>query len=101
MSDHTEVLQAASDVVYNRPGENGNPEDSFQTIADKWSAHLRELLRSSDIDGADSFELEAADVAAMMVDLKTSRAAGGHYNEDNWVDMAGYAENGARLQSDE
>lgn len=98
MSDsNTHILEQAMKIVYDRPNQHGEPEDSFQTIAEKWTAHIKANLRNSGIDPED-FELKPADVANMMIDLKTSRNAEGIYHEDNWVDIAGYAENGARLE---
>lgn len=83
----TYILDKAERTVYQRPEAHGNPEDSFETIASMWTAYL----------GA---QVTASDVANLMVLLKVSRNAEGQYQEDNWVDIAGYAENGARLQSD-
>lgn len=94
----TEILADAYEAVYERP--DGEPEDSFETIAGKWTAHVRALLRDQGIDPED-FQLEDHDVANMMVDLKTSRNAEGHYHDDNYVDIGGYAENGARLELNE
>lgn len=96
----TFILEDAAETVYDRPDTHGEPEDSFLTISEKWTAHIRALLRSEDINPA-GFSLDPADVANMMVDLKTSRNAEGHYHEDNYEDIAGYAENGARLESHE
>ena len=98
MSDElpeTEILEDAIETVYDRPDTHGEPENSFQTIADKWSAHIRALIEEG--QRIDEFELTPADVANMMIDLKTSRNAEGHYHDDNYVDIAGYADNGARL----
>lgn len=97
-SEGTEILADAYEAVYERPGDE--PEDTFETIAGKWTAHVRALLREQGIDPED-FQLEGHDVANMMVDLKTSRNAEGHYHDDNYVDIAGYAENGARLELNE
>lgn len=94
----TEVLEDAIGIVYDRPDTHGEPENSFQTIADKWSAHIRALLK--ECEDIDEFELEPADVANMMIDLKTSRNAEGHYHEDNYTDIAGYAENGAKVEAE-
>lgn len=97
--DDTEILGKAAETVYDRPGSYGAPENTFLTISEKWTAHIRALLRAQGI-GPGPFTLEPSDVADMMVDLKTSRNAEGHYHEDNYTDIAGYAENGARLHDD-
>lgn len=88
METDTYILDDAIETVYSRPDNHGDPEDSFGTIADLWSGYL-------DVD------VDPADVANLMVLLKVARNREGHYHEDNWVDIAGYAENGARLESDE
>ena len=85
----TEILDEAIRTVYERPETHGEPEDSFETIAELWS----DFLRASGVEA----NLSGDDVANMMVLLKVARNALGHYNSDNWVDIAGYAENGARL----
>jgi hypothetical protein len=83
----TFVLDKAEEAVYERPEAHGDPEDSFDRIASMWSGYL-------------DTQIEASDVANLMVLLKVARNAEGQYLEDNWVDIAGYAECGARLQSD-
>jgi len=86
----THVLEDAIETVYDRPDTHGKPEDSFDAIAAIWNGYLR----------ANGFreELDAVDVSCMMVGMKMARIVTGHYHDDNWVDIAGYAENGARLQ---
>jgi hypothetical protein len=86
----TEILDKAAEIVYDRPDSHGEPEDSFGRIADFWQSYL----------GVPSCVIEPEDVANMMVLLKVARNAEGHYHEDNYVDIAGYAENGARLHDD-
>lgn len=83
----THVLDDARDVVYDRPEQHGAPEDSFGRIADMWAAYL-------------GVDVGPEDVANMMAALKIARNAEGVYHEDNYVDMAGYAENGARLHAE-
>lgn len=83
----TYILDEAKEAVYERPDDHGEPEDSFDRIASMWTAYL-------------DTEVTASDVANLMVLLKVARNAEGQYQEDNWVDIGGYAENGARLQSD-
>lgn len=85
----TEILEQAAEVVYDRPDQHGEPEDSFERIADLWGAYLGVSGTPLDIDDED--------VANMMILLKVARNAEGHYHADNYVDIAGYAENGARL----
>jgi hypothetical protein len=82
--DDTHILEEAIKTVYDRPDTHGEPEDSFDRIAVMWEAYLDTTV-------------SAADVANLMVLLKVARNAEGHYHEDNYTDIAGYAENGARL----
>jgi hypothetical protein len=89
----TEILDKAAEIVYDRPDSHGEPEDSFKTIAEMWNGYLRG-------GGIPDPNIRPHDVANMMVLLKVARNAEGHYHEDNYVDIAGYAENGARLHDD-
>jgi hypothetical protein len=89
----TYVLQEAIQTVYERPDTHGKPEDTFTAIAGLWNEFLvAGGVRDPNLDGED--------VANMMVLLKVARNAEGHYHEDNYTDIAGYAENGARLNHD-
>lgn len=90
----TEILDEAEQVVYDRPDTHGEPEDSFSRIARLWNSYLI----------SDEFydpNIDEEDVVNMMILLKVARNSEGHYHEDNYVDIAGYAENGARIGSDE
>lgn len=89
--DDTYALGDAFETVYDRPDTHGEPEDSFARIAGMWRAYLM---------GKEPEELDAVDVSNMMSLLKIARSAEGHYHSDNWVDLAGYAENSARLAED-
>jgi hypothetical protein len=92
-STDTRVLEDAIETVYDRPSTHGEPEDSFAAIAGLWNEYLR-------AGGIRDPNVQPEDVANMMVLLKVARNAEGHYHEDNYVDIAGYAENGARLHND-
>lgn len=89
--DETYALGDAYETVYDRPDTHGQPEDSFARIAGMWRAYLM---------GKETDELDAVDVSNMMSLLKIARSAEGHYHQDNWVDLAGYAENSARLANE-
>ncbi len=86
---NTEILDTAEQIVYDRAETHGQPEDSFNKIAGLWNAYL----------GYPESLLDGEDVANMMILLKVARNSEGVYKEDNWVDIAGYAENGARLNN--
>ena len=86
-----EILdKALSCVNGDREGSHGTPENSFNAIAALWNAYLSASM------GRD-IEISSEDVAAMMILLKIARVATGAYNDDNWVDIAGYAACGGEL----
>lgn len=96
MSDEpdTHILHDAMETVYSRPDTHGEPEDSFRTISEMWCGYLRG-------QGIEDPNIRPHDVANMMVLLKVARNAEGHYHEDNYEDIAGYSECGARLHQNE
>lgn len=79
------VLDAArTAVTLDRAATHGALEDTFAAIAAIWSVRL-------------GVTVTAAQVAILMVDLKTVRAWGNLGHGDNWVDIAGYAACGGEL----
>lgn len=76
--------QARSAVTKDRAATHGALESSFGQIAAIWSVRL-------------GVTLTPAQVAIMMVDLKTVRGWGNPSHLDNWVDIAGYAACGGEL----
>jgi hypothetical protein len=79
------LLQAHKTINKDRQDQYGNAEDNFGMIAQLWSVYL---------DGKypDVFPaLLGSDVAMMMALLKVARIATGKYNDDNYVDLCGYA----------
>ena len=93
MIEETEILEDAARVVYERPDTHGEAEDSFERIAHLWNGYL---VSEEFFDP----NITSEDVCNMMMLLKIARNAEGHYHKDNYVDLAGYAENGARLNND-
>jgi hypothetical protein len=83
----THILEQAIETVYNRPEKHGEPEDTFGNIANVWSWYL-------------DTEICDTDVAKMFILMKIARSKEGHYDEDNPEDVAGYAENWARLMEE-
>lgn len=79
----SETLELAAQAVVRGEEQYGKAEDSFDTIAWMWNGYLR----------ARGFEVSITgrDVAVLMVLFKVSRIAEGYYDEDNWVDICGYA----------
>ncbi len=76
--------RAAMITEGDRAAQHGPKELNHQNIADHWNAYLGKRLSS---------RLTPLDVALMMVELKIARtkAGAGRINQDNFVDMAGYA----------
>ena len=63
----------------------GAPEDSFDTIANYWRIYLESIGASFDVS-----DLSGKDIPIMMALLKIARMSGQKYNQDNFVDAAGY-----------
>ena len=85
MSIRANILASARRAVtIDRAATHGRAEDVFGQIAAIWSARLGQAITP-------------AQVAIMMVDLKTVRAWGNAGHADNWIDIAGYAACGAEL----
>ena len=83
--NRAEILEKASQIVTgHREQEYGSPEDNFERIAKLWAVYLET-------------EINAADVAAMMILLKIARLIGGNGTEDTWIDIAGYAGCGGEI----
>ncbi|MBP8197045.1 MAG: hypothetical protein KAX64_00630 [Chromatiaceae bacterium] len=83
------VLSAAAAAIAGaREASYGDPDQSFTTIAQLWTAYLDRYI-------------EPHDVAAMMALLKLARVKyGGGRSYDSWVDLAGYAAVGAEVATD-
>lgn len=81
----TKILaDAAQAVAVDRAATHGDIEDSFGQIALIWSARL-------------GVTISPAQVAILLVDLKTVRAWGNPGHADNWIDIAGYAACGGEI----
>lgn len=89
-----EILEAASKVVHAEDMDHdyGKPENNFETIAKLWTTYLEAAV-------CDCLELNARDVAAMMILLKVARVATNE-KADHWVDIAGYAACGGEIDGD-
>lgn len=85
MSLRAEILAAAAQAVtVERAATHGAVERSFVDIAAIWSVRVGRVI-------------SPAQVALMLVDLKTVRAWGNPGHADNWVDIAGYAACGGEI----
>ena len=82
--DREKCLAVAAELVCGQRHEDyGTVEDSFQWIANLWSAYLDR-------------EIAPRDVAAMMALMKIARIKNGPKG-DNWIDLCGYGACGAEL----
>ena len=79
------ILDTARDAVTkDRAATHGGAEQSFSQIAALWSTRL-------------GMTVTPAQVAIMMIDLKTVRAWSNPTHADSWVDVAGYAACGGEI----
>jgi hypothetical protein len=83
------TLELATAAVADRGLNYGRPEDNFQRIADRWTAHVRNC--------GGTFKFTASNVAVMMIDVKLARLENTPSHLDSWVDLAGYAACGANI----
>ena len=94
--NRSEILTAAQSIVScDRETQYGPPEDSFQLIAQLWTAYLKHKL-----SGQPRCKLTSKDVAIMMILLKIARIENGKSHIDNWVDIAGYAACGGEIETE-
>lgn len=83
--NRSECLDKAKEIVNGARQENyGKPERNFNQIAIYWSIYL-------------DHDISATDVALMMVLMKLARLQNKPDHEDSWIDIAGYAANGAEI----
>lgn len=83
--NRTELLEKALEIVNGARQENyGKPEANFARIAAYWTLYLEK-------------HVTPADVAAMMILMKTARLQNNIKHEDSWIDIAGYAANGVEV----
>jgi hypothetical protein len=77
------VLKEANKIIYgDREQTYGKPSKNLDTIAKMWNAY---------ISAVDKRDLNAKDVACLMVLLKTARLANQPDHRDSIVDICGYA----------
>ena len=81
------LVKAEHCVNGDRDQQYGDPEDSFERIAEYWKTYL-----------GNQVEIGAEDVAIMMILFKIARLEGSEYKSaDTWVDIAGYAACGCEI----
>lgn len=79
---------AKQTVTKDRTGHYGEPENTFQTIAEFWSTYL-------------GIEISQTQVAMMMALLKVARQKVNPAYLDSYLDLAGYAACAAEVQGAE
>ena len=84
-SPRARILDAAGQAVtVDRAATHGSVEDNFANVATIWSMRTGTAITP-------------AQVAIMLIDLKTVRAWGNPQHGDNWIDIAGYAACGGEV----
>ena len=79
------ILKEAHEIIYgDREKTYGHPSKNLQAIARMWNEYLKALPK-------DLANLNAKDVAVMMILLKAARLANDPSHRDSVVDIAGYA----------
>jgi len=78
------ILKEANAIIYgDREKTYGHPSKNLNTIAVMWNAYLHAKSGGDDIN--------AKDVAALMMLVKVARFANDPSHRDNLVDICGYA----------
>ena len=78
------ILKEANAIIYgDREKTYGHPSKNLKTIATMWNAYLGAKTQQG--------ELNAKDVAALMMLVKVARFANDPTHRDNLVDICGYA----------
>lgn len=90
--NRADTLKAALSAVQERNQSYGQPENNFLRIARRWNVHLLNRYGAK-------VELDSADVAAMMADMKLARLEQTPSHQDSWTDLAGYAACGAEVST--
>lgn len=89
--EYETALEEATRLVYgDRQGSYGHPKHDYDRTSALWSSVLRGKL----IDGENITPQEAI---LMMICVKVSRLVNDPSKRDSWVDVAGYAECGVRV----
>lgn len=79
------VLKEAEKIIYgDREKTYGHPSKNLNTIAVMWKSYLGASTK-------DLADLDAKDVAAMMMLVKVARFANDPTHRDNLIDICGYA----------
>ena len=82
------ILSEIKKIICNDRNEQyGEPEDSFEKIADYWTTYIKHNCIAPDVD----CDLDARDVAIMMVLFKLGRMETSYFaSYDSFIDAIGY-----------
>lgn len=78
------VIDRARKIIGAHQDTHGDSLQTHADIAELWSAYLSVCMD-------EEITILPSDVAKMMVLLKMARSKNGDFNEDDYVDMIGYA----------
>lgn len=85
--------EAKKQVTGHRTEDYGKPENSFQRIADLWTAYMKE-------NANDDRVFSAKDVAMLLALLKVARIKT-DTKSDSYIDLAGYAACAGEISTEE
>lgn len=83
------MLEALDIINGERQDAYGNPEDSFETIADYWTTYIHQKMILA-CQRSTEFVINSRDVAVMMALLKVARIGNGTGHKDSYVDGCAY-----------
>lgn len=83
-----ECLNRAIDITCKGREQYDGQENSFEKVADLWSAYT-------------GYKFTASDAAMLLALLKVARMKTGRFKDDNYIDLAGYAACACELSSKE
>lgn len=89
------LIQAAKTITGERNEHYGEPEENFALIAKLWEPYLQRRVQNKE-GIAPYIEITSHDVAMMMCLLKVARTSAGK-QQDNYIDLCGYAAIAGRL----
>lgn len=82
----SKILMDAVGIINGaRNNDYGDPLDDFSTTAEFWQTYIDRTMKARG-----GLELQAHDVAVMMMLLKIARISWTPDKEDHWMDIAGY-----------
>jgi uncharacterized protein DUF6378 len=90
-SDAGDVLQSAHEILSDRNGQYGDPENTFALVADLWNDYLA-------FDAGVMRAITPTDVAMMMALLKIARIRRTP-TRDSYIDLIGYAALAAQVSN--